>query len=314
MKLFITLTIFFKFLFTFTISIHFRKSDDTFITKLSDSLYEKIQNQSNLITFLNNLKNSTIFKRKKDSKRNFFKKNITLIENDYLEIISEELECTNRTIEIIVKESDSCTIFFNDTLTYNKSSLNNFIDLKLIKTKPETIIPEAVYSNEINITLFNFNKRNNIFSVILDKNNKTNVDVQYFYKAINLIKSTKSSNGKNSFNYFNWSIKNNNLNNKMNLTVVFLFNFNEIALDDIKFNVNVTKSSTEINGIVYKKYVFNEQMKNDEEITFTPVLPLNLERCEWLKIHKGMLILGSMFIVVILVLLYYLFSVLYKEF
>jgi hypothetical protein len=120
-------------------------------------------------------------------------------------VFTSDYISSNRVIKFYISHTHECSIFINDTVFYESFSNGNFIEHMILHNNAESIDPKGVYSDDVNIKFFTFNRKMNIFQVYFDprkKNTNTNTNllksnknpdnkfnIEFDYDAINVIKS-----------------------------------------------------------------------------------------------------------------------------
>ena len=95
-----------------------------------------------------------------------------------------------RTIKFYLSKSEECSVYINDSVSYEKLSNINFVEHMVLHNNGESIEPKGVYSDQVTINFFAFNRKLNIFSVYFENHKDyANFTIEYDYTAKNLLKS-----------------------------------------------------------------------------------------------------------------------------
>jgi hypothetical protein len=159
--------------------------------------------------------------------------------DDYRTFAGEYIS-SNRVLKFYISHVQECSIFVNDTVMYENINNVNFVEHMILHNNAENIDPKGVYSEDVNINFFAFNRKLNIFSVYFEPkgskgglkiNNNTNIlknqtinndyfkknsnfSIEYDYDALNIIKSNfnKEKENLNSSTYPDKELQNNSGN------------------------------------------------------------------------------------------------------
>jgi hypothetical protein len=241
--------------------------------------------------------------------------------SDDVRIYSGEYVSLDRVVKFYI--SHECTVNINDTVHYNIVNPVNFVEHMILHNNADSIDAKGVFSEDIAINFFAFNKKLNIFSVYFDPPKKTNFTLEYDYDAVNLIRSNIESthdgfdisNNHTSSNIFVWKFVNQNfIKMKENITVEIYFDIGkEFTHEDVEFSLNFTKSIVERNKRMVVKYVWNGQLSPQEVIVLQAKFPLYFENCGTLSVNWIMIGIGSVFIVFLIGMLYMIISSVFLE-
>jgi hypothetical protein len=243
-----------------------------------------------------------------------------------------EYASTNRVLKFYISHTQECSLFINDTVSYENFNNVNFVEHMILHNNAEVIDAKGVYSDDVNINFFLFNKKLNIFSVYFEpfKSKLTsnsdqikNFTIEYDYDAINIIKSNfikeaENSNLENStyhYNSFIWKILNQNfLKSKENVTIEIYFDLGkDFEHEDVEFSMNFTKSIFQGDSKNIVKYVWQGKIEPQEVVVLQVKFPLYFEHCGNLSINLVMIFVGSVFIVFLIGMLYIILSTVFSE-
>jgi hypothetical protein len=348
-------------------SIRLKQKDESesIILKFNEKYYNKIgrehiDNFKNMIfrqldenrkekkTDLNDKKDNHIIKNRVEE-GSLITSVSTGTSSSHIKNIAGEYISTNRIIQLYVSQVQECSIFINDTVTYENLNNVNFIEHMILHNNAENIDPKGVYSDNMVINFFAFNKKLNIFSVYFDNKNIQKTDnsvslfnIEYDYDANNLIKSnfveqkesellsyknsynnTSAINSTNNtsipissanFNSFIWKILNQNfLKYKENVTIEIYFELGkEFQNEDVEFSLNFTKTiiGNEKKSIV--KYEWKGTIDPQEVIVLQAKFPLYFENCGNISVNLVMIFIGSIFIIFLIGMLYIILSTVFS--
>jgi hypothetical protein len=278
-------------------------------------------------TLLNlNLNYTYSNKNRLKNERNYRKRNLT--SNLYRDSFSHpnliEIFAKERTIRFYISLINDCNILINDTINYEKSKTNvEFIEHYILNNNAEFIDPKAVFTNIINLNLFVFNKKDNLFTVLLDKknNDKTNLTVEYNYLAGNILKSQKNKiNNLHNNNTFLWKFFNENSSKKLKLNIEIYFTIDKLFENDtVTFIANGDNSTLNFNKSIISnsnqrvvKYEWKGELIPNEIIVLETKFPLIIESCKSVMIDIPMILVGSIFIFFLIFVLYIILSQIMK--
>ena len=343
MKFFLCLSL--VFLVNSIRTFHLQKeADSDFILKLNENFYNRIG-----VKRIDEFKNM-IF-RELDQKSNLLDKNLnnysSLTNKTLAEVTSKQEEIfkaiggdyisTNRLIKFYVSHASECSIFVNDTVTYNNINNVNFVEHMILHNNAENIDPKGVYSEDVNINFFAFNKKLNIFSVYFDNNKKStrnstiiknykSFSIEYDYEALNIIKSNivkdgelRSGSNNDTFlissNSFIWKILNQNLmKSKENITIEIYFDLGkEFENEEVEFSLNFTKSIINTDKKTLIKYIWKGSIDSQEVIILQTRFPMYFEHCGNISINLVMIFVGAIFIIFLIGMLYVILSTVFSE-
>lgn len=308
--------------FAFQSRIGFRKLRDDIIVKFSNEMYDELNKQGvlqeykhKIIKFitknhqliLRNEENSNDDHKKgllKSSYHNYLLKPPTMFTSD-LRFYSSELTTKQRTINLYISMQNQCDVNIYDTVTYVKNPQNetNFLEHIVLNNNVDYIDPHAVYSSDANINFFSYYRKLNLFSVNFDLKNSTSSEftMEYNYRAVNLIKSNEGN------NTIMWKFlnENNSSDRKEKITLRFHFSIPNFEKEEIAFSsFNFTKS-IEKDKVVY---TYEGEINPREVIIIFAKFPKHIEDCLQVKINIPMVIIGSLFILMLILALYLIIS------
>jgi hypothetical protein len=303
----------FKAIYLISLSIHtlsflIRKDNDDYILKFSGSYYNDISSlpeiEKQKDTLIKTLKTQkSLLKRKKAT---------TDLPLSYDDFIVRE-----RTVKLYISQYADCNVLVNDTLLYEHTEDANIVEHMILHNNAETIDPKGVFSNDIQINYFIFNKKLNLYTVVFNNTlHDKAYSVEYDYIANGLIKESRdSSEDGNSGavnNTFIWKLFNENINQPgHNLTIEIYFNLGlrfieeDVYFNNLKFNKTVN-AEAENSGIV--KYSWKGTLKSQEVMVIQGSFPMYLQSCGVDVVTFPMVFFGSVFIVLLIVVLYLIVS------
>jgi hypothetical protein len=266
---------------------------------------------------------------------------------DGVRIFAGEYMSTSRHIKFFISKTQECSVFINDTVMYENINNINFVEHMILHNNAENIDPKGVYSENVNINFFAFNRKLNIFSVYFDNNKienkgKNNFTIEFDYDAINLIKTMankdkdedsnsnhhKITNNKttlpsfrshqsqsNSYNNFIWKILNQNfLKNKEMINIEIFFDLGkDFEHEDVEFSLNFTKSIIDEEKKSIVKYEWKGMIEPQEVLVLQAKFPLYFEHCGNLNINLVMIFVGSIFIIFLIGMLYIILSTVFLD-
>jgi hypothetical protein len=311
------------------------KEGDDIILKMTKDFYKQIghENIDDFKSFMfkeldNSPKNSNLFS-------GLSPKNTTLANTESrthsekdLRLFAFDYSSTNRTIKLYISHSQQCSVFVNDTTSYitNNNKLN-FIEHMLLHNNAEQIDPRGVYSSNININFFAFNKKMNLFSVYFDQAERNNFTVEYDYDAINLIQTKKveknfhSSLNTNinkqemSFNSLIWKLLNPNIIHlKQNITIQIFFDLGKDFLySDVGFNLPFNKTVEYEKSKPIVKYEWKGVLEPQEVVIVQVKFPMWFENCGYSNLNWVMIMIGAVFLALLVGMLYMIISTVFFE-
>lgn len=272
--------------------------------KTKGNLKEQIKNNNNTITISSFI--PEIYQFKEESKRGRNR----LYAADYYSSI--------RNISLYISKENECTILVNDTITYNAITPSTFVEHMLLHNNADSIDPKGVYSEDIQINFFTFNKKLNVFETYFtNKHNLSSFQINYEYEANNLIKRNivkhNTTNSTESYNSFIWKMVNQNYM-KQNETFHIEIEFDlgkDFLNETVEFSMNFTKEIDTRRKVV--KYIWEGDTSAQDVIIVKSKFPLYFKKCKTLKLNVGMIIVGSVFIMFLIGMLYFIVSTILLE-
>ena len=334
MKLSVLMLIVYTLNFQFLQSFKHYKSNEPILDKLENfekgmaKIINDIENTSvNNKTFnfsLDNFNNTNRLNKHKMKMRRDEEK----FNGDY---VSQE-----RTIRFFIDNSLECSVNINDTATYKELFKINFIEHMILHNNADGIDHKGVYSEDLDISYFSFNKKLNTFNVYFENKRRSDYyTIEYDYEAVNLIK-TSTSNSFNklnriednlkvyNFNNFIWKIINQNFiqyKEKINIEIIFNLGetfdpkFVELNLKNYTFYVEIRKPINKHDHEIRTTYVFKWSglLQPQEVLVLNAKFPLYFENCGDIKANGFMIIIGAIFIILLIGMLYIIISTVFCE-
>lgn len=149
--------------------------------------------------------------------------------DDYRSFAGEYIS-SNRVLKFYISHVQECSIFVNDTVMYENINNVNFVEHMILHNNAENIDPKGVYSEDVNINFFAFNRKLNIFSVYFEP--KPNKDQHAIPGVVGVL--ANNTNILNNRNIFSNSFKKNS-----NFSIEYDYD----ALNIIKSNFNKEKEN-----------------------------------------------------------------------
>jgi hypothetical protein len=248
-----------------------------------------------------------------------------------------------RDLKFYISKTTKCNVQITDTVLFRKETEINFIEHWILHNNVEEIDPKGVTSNDVNIRYYTFNRKMNAFTVYFnyDENHlqKKEFSIVFQYDAVNLIKSInnvpdatdsdsyfidakdKVDIGKldiRNFNYntFLWKLYNKNfpsirmeyISIEINFDLGREFGKYNIFSVDPKFNFKKIIDKNEFDEQSKVIYQWNGRVDSQEVLVMEIRIPLYFEKCKYLNMNLIMVILGSLFIVFVILMLYIVFN------
>lgn len=238
---------------SFVQNLRLQERDDTVVLKLTESYYNKI-GSSNIDEFRNMIfreldNNQTAHHKIPTNSTNnssvdntshklaAFKHKESRKAFSHFHLYSGEYLAVNRIIKFYISHMQECSVFINDTVIYENINSANFVEHMILHNNVDTVDPKGVYSDNVSINFFAFNRKLNIFSVYFDpkqKGNSTGFSIEYDYDAISLLKSKVADpnndnyNATMNYNSFVWKILNQNfLRSKQKIALEVYFDLGQ---------------------------------------------------------------------------------------
>jgi hypothetical protein len=276
-----------------------RRESDGYIVKFSREYYSKngIKDRDTIIRDMKADKTKGIAKRIHDFG------DMSLYYDDF---ITKE-----RVIMFYISQED-CNILVNDTIRYEQHEHANIVEHMILHNNAEYIDPKGVFSSDIEINYFVFNKKINLYSVFFNNPKKVKeYHVEYDYNAIGGIKEVKDFNTGKVNNTFLWKLYNENTNQpnqRLRIEIYFdlgkVFHNEEVYFNELEFRKNIKV----IDGAEVVVYIWEGEMKSQEVMVIQASFPGYIENCGVDYVTLPMVLLGSVFIVFLVIILYLIIS------
>ena len=317
----------FYFIMIISISVYYclRSKDNEFLLKMSETFYTKANITNNFNEFSNfyfkeietNLKNPKhrIKNGSKEMKDHTHFGDFHISMGDYIS--------SHRFLKLYINRNQDCSVLVNDTVQYIQLSKFNLIEHMILHNNAEVLEPKGVYSDEVSINFFAFDKKLNIFHVYFDNPlNYSNFSVEYDYSAINLIKTNSDKNYTNNnlflgnkYNSFLWKIMNQNMASSLS-EMIKIEIFFQLGKDfenfDLEFNLNFTKSKENMisknSNDTIVKYSWEGIVKAQEVLILEGKFPLFFEQCGSIDLNYFLILMGATFIVFLIGMMHLILS------
>lgn len=276
--------------------------------------------------------------------QNFTTFNPPSLRRQDLKNYNTEYSVVERNIQFFIAQATECNVLINDTLLIRKESDFNYIEHWVLNNNEEMILPISVSSNDVNVKLFLFNNKMNLFTVFIDfdSKSKSKFYLNFQYQSLNLISSNLNAPDSDSDNFFISSNQNEDFNDfsKINYnSMLYKFHNKNNVLDSsenlkIELNFDLGKNFKNYD-LISQNFKFNKQnytilvdnepkeivkyttKKNLEpqdieilEIEF----PLYFDHCKYNAVSIVKILIGSIVITMVIFLLYIVFnSVIFNE-
>lgn len=227
----------------------------------------------------------------------------------------------SRNISFYISKSNECSVRVNDTVSYSLLAQTNLVEHMLLHNNAESIEPRGVYSDNLQINFFTFNKKLNIFEVYYaNPKNNINYSINYEYDANNLIKRNivvnqmnDTNNETKSYNSFIWKMVNQNyMRQNETFHIEVEFDLGKRFIDEkVEFSLNFTKIVDEKRSKV--KYIWDGIVDSQDVVVLKVKFPLYFSKCKALKLNFGMILIGSIFIMFLIGMLYFIVSTILLE-
>lgn len=232
-----------------------------------------------------------------------------------------DINSHKRITKFYINIETKCSIFINDTVYYDKDDYTtNFIDHLILHNNFDSVEPRSIYSNDVLINYFIYNKKLNMFTVNFENQAKRNYSIVYEYFANNLIKLQQNkkdfySKAEKSVNEFLWKFYNENTNSKpLNLEVEFYFTIDKSFLNEnVEFNNKMHMYKTLLDNKDTLVFKWNGTLLPYEVKVFESVFPMIFENCQTMTVNFTMILIGAFFVIFIVLILYLLFSSIAKD-
>lgn len=323
---------------SFVHNLRLKQNDDNLVLKLTQSYYDKI-GSSHIDEFRNmvfrELDNKEVEKSKSNNS-SFLMPNKTHAKKSGLKhqderkihenfhLYTGEYLAANRTIKFYISHTQECSVFVNDTISYENINSANFVEHMILHNNADNIDPKGVYSDDVNINFFAFNKKMNIFTVYFDpaqKGNNSNFSIEYDYDAVNLLKSNIADNKNDAYNAtlnynsFVWKILNQNFfRSKQRINIEVNFDLgNEFKHEEVEFSLNFTKSIIDNDKRSIVKYVWQGELDPQDVLVLQTKFPLHFDSCGNTTVNFIMICIGSVFIIFLIGMLYIILTTVFFE-
>jgi hypothetical protein len=259
---------------------------------------------------------------------------------------ASDYSATERILKFYISHTQECSVFINDTVKYHNINNINFVEHMILHNNAENIDPKGVYSDDVSVNFFAFNRKINVFSVYFNNDKpetkgKDSFLIEYDYDAINLIKSNiyskedstfpnkkpthnsnstptiteKSSEKLQNTNSFIWKILNQNfLKSKELLTIEVYFDLGkDFEHEDVEFSLNFQKSIIDSERKTIVKYEWKGALDPQEVLVMQVKFPLYFENCGNLSINLVIIFVGAVFIIFLIGMLYIILSTVFLD-
>lgn len=255
--------------------------------------------------------------------------------NTLLNVNYGDFHAKNRVVKFYITLTQECNVLVNDTVEYEQFTKNiNVIEHLVLHNNVDFIDPKGVFSDDVNISFFAYNKKINMFSVYYDNpKEKSNYTFEYDYLAVNLIKSfnnnspdkldkdplnkitsnstTVANINATAYNSFIWKFFNENLLKiSQKITVEFYFSIDKLfEKENVTFSVgNFTKGIVLENAQRIVKYTATFDVPHEEVLVLDVKFPMYFENCGGYNMNVPMIIVGAVFIIFLILVLYLILS------
>jgi hypothetical protein len=156
--------------------------EDVFV-KFSDKFYNKIK----ILHQKDSLKDKIIqFSkiRQNENNKKFLRKYFKILDPNET-INTGGVTAKERIIEFYISQQNGCNVLINDTVIYEQNANENInlVEHSILQNNIDSIDPNYVSSDQMDINYFAYDKQQNIFSVYFEKShNKTNSSKKIFIK------------------------------------------------------------------------------------------------------------------------------------
>ena len=297
-------------------NLHFQRLPEIRSLKTPNHIYNLNSSQKNHTFPNSNIQQPEIFKNNTlSSSRKKTNTNLEIFDWSFGDINSSK-----RITKFFINLDSKCNIFINDTVYYDRDDFtSNFIDHLILHNNFDSIEPRSIYSHDVTINYFIYNKKLNMFTVNFENEKHKNYSIVYEYVANNLIKlkSKKDlySNTEKNVNEFLWKFYNENTNSKnLNLEVEFHFTINKSFINEnVEFNNKMFMYKTTNDDKETTVFKWNGTLMPYEVKVFESVFPMVFENCQTITVNFTMILIGAFFVIFIVLILYLLFSSIAKD-
>lgn len=227
-----------------------------------------------------------------------------------------------RSIKIFIDIQNECDVLFEDKIYYEGDNFTNyFVDHIIMNRKSNFIEPRDVKADKASIKYFVFNRKLNMFTLDIDKDPYQNFSINYDYLVSGMISALSndafinSKPDKNS-NLFTWKVYNENSQNKnVNLEVEVHFGLGpDYDYNEIKFNHHFVKKDKIFQNKNLTYFSWNGDLLPYEIMTINSFFPIIFKSCEMEKLSISLVILGSLFVILIIISVYLMIVNIIKDF
>jgi len=197
----------------------------------------------------------------------------------------------------------------------------------LLHNNAERIDPRGVYSDNVQINFFAFNRKTNVFNIYFEnKQNRSNFSLEYDYDAIGFIQNNNDKNydEKNSlilgnrYNSFLWKIFNQNLMKVSEYLMIDIYfqlgkDFEKLDVEFNLFNFTKTLESSPHSHEKVVKYHWEGIIQPQQVMVIEAKFPLFFENCGMIGVNIMLVILGSTFIIFLIGMLHMILSTIFFE-
>jgi len=290
------------------------KSDEATTNEIELNSNSTLSEASNSL----NLTNSSSSKKTSAKRRSKANTNLDIFDWSFGDINSYK-----RVTKFYINLESKCNIFINDTIYYDKDDYtSNFIDHLILHNNFDSIEPRSIYSTDVLINYFIFNKKLNMFTVNFENEKHRNYSIVYEYFANNLIKLQQNkkdfysnNNNEKNVNEFLWKFYNENTNSKnLSLEVEFYFTIDKYFMhENVEFNNKMFMYKTRIENKDTLVFKWSGTLMPYEVKVFESVFPMLFENCQMMTVNFTMILIGAFFVIFIVLILYLLFSSIAKD-
>jgi hypothetical protein len=279
------------------------KHQDDYIVKFSNDFYKQLKSDQ-----IEKYKESII----QNMNGNFTKMKSRRLQHEFndMSLYYDDFIVKERVVKFYISQLDECNMLINDTILYEQNEHANIVEHMILHNNADYIDPKGVFSNNVELNYFVFNKKINLYSIFFNNPKKLNqYHIEYDYNAVGVIKEVKDLNTGQFNNTFIWKLYNENNNLNQHVRIEMYFNLDKgFEKEDVFFLQNFTKSITYIENSEVVLYTWEGEMKPQEVMVIQAAFPLYIESCGFDYVTVPMVLLGSIFIVFLVVILYLIIS------
>jgi hypothetical protein len=311
MKLFLI----FLYLLEYSFSLLKRSNDGKFVVKFSEPFYKRLESERDIEEFKDKIINSMKQQHRKTNSSSVKNKMKRTEEFNDLNIYYDDFITKERTIKFYISQQEECNVLVNDTILYQQNEKANIVEHMILHNNAEHIDPRGVYSSEVDINYFVFNKKINLYSVFFNNTNRLgSYNIEYDYMANGLIKEENDHIGLSN-NTFLWKLYNENTNSFQKLRIEIYFNIDKgFQHEDVLLMRNNIERMEFNKTIVVKDggevvlYTWQGELKAQEVMVLQTRFPLYFDNCGTDYITFPMILVGAIFIVFLILVLYLIVS------